>query len=99
MGLTGNDPDRIILEIQCAWTDARDDAIVQNISRDMTTWLESKLSTWLGPEQAYLPLFMNDAMSDQNVTGSYRDYEKLKALQLQEDRQGVLRTRTGGFKY
>ncbi|KAK6508950.1 hypothetical protein TWF481_003718 [Arthrobotrys musiformis] len=104
MGLTGSDPDRVILEIQCAWTDKNDDETFRQFSRDLTTWIDSRMPAWLGGQYptgqgAYLPLFMNDAMSDQNVTGSYKDYAKFKALQLQADPNGVLRDRAGGFKY
>ncbi|KAK6357613.1 hypothetical protein TWF718_001921 [Orbilia javanica] len=104
MGLRGSDPDRVILEIQCSWSDKGDDETMRQFSRDLTDWIESKIPVWLGGQYGpatgvYLPLFMNDAMSDQNVTGSYRDYAKFKALQLQADPQGILRTRTGGFKY
>ncbi|KAK6519206.1 hypothetical protein TWF281_003895 [Arthrobotrys megalospora] len=103
MGLTGSDPDRIILEIQCSWSDKNDDETMRQFSRDLTSWIESMIPVWLegqdGAKELYLPLFMNDAMADQNVTGSYRDYDKLKLLQLQADPDGVLRTRTGGFKY
>ncbi|KAH8729946.1 hypothetical protein BGZ61DRAFT_346541 [Ilyonectria robusta] len=102
MGLTESDPDRIILEIQCSWSSANDDEAMQQFSRDLTTWIESRIPVWLEGSQikeVYLPLFMNDAMGDQNVTGSYRDYAKLKSLQLQADPEGILRTRTGGFKY
>ncbi|KAK7414984.1 hypothetical protein QQX98_006217 [Neonectria punicea] len=103
MGLTATDPDRIILEIQCSWSDEKDDEVVRQFSRDLTSWVERRIPVWLegqdDSEDAYLPLFMNDAMADQNVTGSYRDYAQLKSLQLQTDPEGVLRTRTGGFKY
>lgn len=103
MGLTGNDGHRVILEIQCAWSSEQDDETMRNISRELTAWLETKIPVWLGEDggqgEAYLPLFMNDAMADQNVTGSYRDYTKFKTLQMQADPEGVLRTRTGGFKY
>lgn len=43
MGLTDQDPERVILEIQCSWTGSEKDEEMQQISRDMTTWLESKL--------------------------------------------------------
>lgn len=103
MGLTARDPDRVILEIQCAWTDKKYDALLPQFSRELTSWVESKIPEWLSreqePENVYLPLFMNDAMGDQNVTGSYRDYAKFKALQVQADPEGILASRTGGFKY
>ncbi|KPM42450.1 hypothetical protein AK830_g4102 [Neonectria ditissima] len=103
MGLTAADPDRVILEIQCSWSDEKDDEVMRQFSRDLTSWVERQVPVWLEGQDlsngAYLPLFMNDAMADQNVTGSYRDYAKLKSLQLQADPEGILRTRTGGFKY
>ena len=103
MGLTGNDGDRLILEIQCAWTLKEDDEVMRNISRELTAWLTPLIPSWLESDgmsgETYLPLFMNDAMGDQNVTGSYREYAKFKTLQLEADPEGVLRTRTGGFKY
>lgn len=103
MGLTDQDPDRLILEIQCAWGSAKDDETLMGISRDLTSWLDTVVPEWLSEQQqpldTYLPLFMNDASADQNVTGSYRGYEKFKTLQLQYDPQGTLRARTGGFKY
>ncbi|KAM0438527.1 hypothetical protein ACHAPT_001276 [Fusarium lateritium] len=100
MGLAMNDPDRIILELQCSWTDKAQDDIVPQFTTDLTDWIETKIPEWLGEsESPYLPLFMNDAMADQNVTGSYKDYAKFKALQLEADPEGVLRMRVGGFKY
>ncbi|KAM0543961.1 hypothetical protein ACHAPJ_012056 [Fusarium lateritium] len=103
IGFTGSDPDRILLELQCAWTDKKYDEVMPQFSKDLTSWIEDKVPEWLEkygePSDTYLPLFMNDAMADQNVTGSYKDYAKFKALQLEHDPEGVLRTRTGGFKY
>jgi hypothetical protein len=103
IGFTANDPDRVLLEIQCAWIEKRFDNMVRQFSKDLTAWIEEKLPEWLEeqgePADAYLPLFMNDAMSDQNVTGTYKDYAKFKALQLEADPEGVLRERMGGFKY
>ncbi|KAF5011507.1 hypothetical protein FDECE_2379 [Fusarium decemcellulare] len=101
MGLSGNDGDRLILELQCAWGDEDDDDILPDATRDLTAWIETKIPEWLdgGSGESYLPLFMNDAMGDQNVTGSYRDYAKFKALQVQNDPEGILSTRVGGFKY
>ncbi|KAH6646050.1 hypothetical protein BKA67DRAFT_541041 [Truncatella angustata] len=103
MGLSGSDPNRLILELQCSWASAVDDEIVYDLTREVTEWLEMRIPEWntqaeLGGD-AYMPYFMNDAMGDQNVTGSYRSYEKLKALQREIDAQGLFRTRSGGFKY
>jgi hypothetical protein len=42
---------------------------------------------------------MNDAAGDQDVTGSYREVSKLRALQKSVDPNGLFRTRAGGYKY
>ncbi|RBR24909.1 uncharacterized protein FIESC28_02327 [Fusarium coffeatum] len=103
IGFTASDPDRVLLEIQCAWVEKRFDNMVRQFSRDLSDWIEEKLPEWMEkngePADAYLPLFMNDAMYDQNVTGTYKDYAKFKQLQLEADPEGTLRERMGGFKY
>lgn len=102
MGLSGSDPNRLLLELQCEWPSATDDAELYSISRQMTDWLDQQVPIWLAAanrENEYLPLFMNDAQADQNVTGSYRGYPEFRALQLQLDPQGLFRERAGGFKY
>jgi hypothetical protein len=103
MGLSGSDPDRLILELQCSWASALDDNTVYNLTREVTDWLETKIPEWNAQAgldaEAYLPYFMNDAMGDQNVTGSYKAYEGLKALQREVDPQGMFHARAGGFKY
>ncbi|KXT17802.1 hypothetical protein AC579_5322 [Pseudocercospora musae] len=47
------------------------------------------------------PLFMNDAMFDQDPLRSYPDdvYAKLKQIQRQRDPDGFFSNRTGGFKF
>jgi len=99
MGLSGSDPDRLLLEIQCAWTFKADDEIFRAASKDLTDWLEDKVPEWTGGKEYYMPLFMNDAAGDQNVTGSYRDYAALKALQAKLDPGQFWKTRGGGFTY
>lgn len=102
MGISGSDPDRIIIEIQCSWTLASDDQLLHDISRDLTEWLGNKVPEWLAEDPraaSYLPLLMNDASGDQNVTGSYRDYAKFRALQASVDPRGFFRNRGGGFVY
>jgi hypothetical protein len=99
MGLTASDPDRLLLEIQCAWTSKADDDIFRTASKDLTDWLEDKVPEWTGGKEYYTPLFMNDAAGDQNVTGSYRDYAKFKALQAKLDPGQFWKSRGGGFTY
>ncbi|KAI8631509.1 FAD-binding domain-containing protein [Xylariaceae sp. FL1651] len=102
MGLSGSDPHRLLLELQCEWADASDDAELYALSRQMTTWLDAQVPFWLADNDLnveYLPLFMNDAQADQNVTGSYRDYGRFKELQLEVDPEGLFRERAGGFKF
>lgn len=105
MGLRAGDPDRLVLELQCGWLDGNDDATLYALSRDMTDWLQSHMPEWLaqaGPTaqgDVYMPLFMNDAAGDQNVTGSYRGYARFKELQEDMDPLGMFATRAGGYKY
>lgn len=99
MGISGDDPDRILLEIQCSWLNDDDDKIFHQAARDLVSWLETKVPEWTGGEKYYLPYLMNDAAWDQNVTGMYRDYAKFKALQEEMDPEGFWSERSGGYKY
>lgn len=99
MGISGDDIDRILLEIQCSWSSDKDDEIFHDVSRELVEWLETKVPEWTKGEEYYLPLLMNDAAGDQNVTGGYRDYGKFKAMQAEMDPEGFFRERGGGFVY
>ena len=99
MGISGDDIDRILLEIQCSWSSDDDDEIFHAASRELVQWLQVKVPEWTKGEQHYLPFLMNDAAGDQNVTGTYRDYSKFKALQAEMDPDGFFRNRGGGFVY
>lgn len=100
MGMTGDDGDHVVLEIQCSWTNRKDDELFTSASQDLVDWLDIKVPEWTkGDESLYLPLFMNDASDLQNVTGSYRDYAKFKKLQEEVDPEGLWSKRGGGFKY
>lgn len=102
MGLTGSDPDRLILEIQGSWILPSDDTEGYSIGKQLTDWLEVQVPKWLaeaGMSSQYLPLFMNDAAGDQDVTGSYKDVAKFRALQKSVDPNGLWSTRAGGYKY
>ena len=103
MGLTASDPDRIILIFQGAWNFSQDDDLAHEIDRQRTSWLDEVVPKWIAeagmPNNMYMPLFLNDAMWDQPVMQSYKDYNKFKALQKQVDPAGLWSTRAGGFKY
>ncbi|KAL1644043.1 hypothetical protein SLS61_008976 [Didymella pomorum] len=102
MGLTGSDPDRLILEIQGSWALPSDDTAGYSVSKQLTDWLDEQVPQWLaeaGMGSQYLPFFMNDAAGDQDVTGSYKDVAKFRALQKSVDPNGLFSTRAGGFKY
>lgn len=144
VGLSANDPDRVLLEIQCAWLAAREDEPGMDTGRQLTEWLDGKMAEWTTPDEeadayddddeytyehedqdqhqhvlgsatrrrrlpsphpehdprdAYLPLIMNEATFDQNVTQRYRDYHHLKAVQARVDPEGFWRTRAGGWTY
>jgi hypothetical protein len=102
MGLTGSDPDRVILEIQGSWILPSDDTEGYSIGKQLTDWLDVQVSKWLaeaGMSSQYLPLFMNDAAGDQDVTGSYKDVAKFRELQKSVDPNGLWSTRAGGYKY
>ncbi|KAH7029743.1 uncharacterized protein B0I36DRAFT_246204 [Microdochium trichocladiopsis] len=104
MGLRGGDPDRTILVLHGSWEFASDDDAGHAIAREVSEWLDAMVPEWLGQAGMnstglYMPLFMNDGAWDQNVTGSYGDYARFKALQEQMDPQQVFAQRLGGFKY
>jgi hypothetical protein len=65
--------------------------------------LDKVVPQWIAeagmPTDMYMPLFLNDAMWDQPVMQSYKDYEKFKTLQKSVDPNGLWSTRAGGFKY
>ncbi|KAI8933467.1 hypothetical protein NX059_009205 [Plenodomus lindquistii] len=103
IGLTASDPERIIIIFQGAWNLPSDDALAYSFGKQLTDWLDVQVPKWLEEagmsKDVYLPLFINDASSDQRVMESYREYEKFKALQKSVDPNGLFSTRAGGFKY
>jgi hypothetical protein len=100
MGLDGDETDRIVLELVCSgWTLPKDDEVFAGVTRDLVKWMDEKMVEWTGGKEYYLPLFMNDAAWDQDVMGSYRDYEKFKTLQEEADPEGFFSGRGGGFVY
>lgn len=99
MGISGDDIDRVLLEIQCSWSSDDDDEIFHGASRDLVEWLKLKVPEWTKGEEHYLPYLMNDAAGDQNVTGTYQDYKKFKKMQAEWDPEGFWSKRGGGFVY
>lgn len=99
MGIAGDDPDRLLLEIQCSWALKTDDDLFNDAAKELVEWLEVKVPEWTGGQDLYLPWLMNDAAGDQNVTGMYRDYARLKALQAEMDPEDFWSERGGGFTY
>lgn len=103
MGLTASDPDRIIVIFEGSWSLPTDDAKAYSFAKQITDWLEQQVPLWIAEAgmdpDVYLPYFINDAMSDQQVMQSYQNYDKFKALQKQIDPNGLFSTRAGGFKY
>ncbi|KAH3911295.1 hypothetical protein HBH56_132870 [Parastagonospora nodorum] len=103
MGLSASDADLVILEIQGSWALPEDDAVAYSLSKQLTDWLDQEVPLWLDEagmrRDIYRPLYLNDAAGDQAVMQSYKEYEQLKALQMQYDPNGLWRERAGGFKY
>lgn len=99
MGISGEDLDRILLEVQCSWSSDNDDEIFTGVSKELTDWLEIKVPEWTKGEKHYLPYLMNDAAGDQNVTGTYRGYSEFKDLQAEMDPDEFFKARGGGFVY
>ncbi|KAK8080427.1 hypothetical protein PG997_008245 [Apiospora hydei] len=46
MGLRASDPDRVVLNLQCMWRQACEDATVRALAAGMTAWLEERLPAW-----------------------------------------------------
>ncbi|KAL6708912.1 hypothetical protein ACN47E_002319 [Coniothyrium glycines] len=103
MGLSANDPERIIIIFQGSWNLVADDQLAFDIARELTAWLDEQVPRWLNEAgmstNGYMPLFVNDAMFDQDAYRSYKDYDKFKALQRSVDPNGLWSQRAGGFKY
>jgi len=106
MGLTANDHSRFVLETTALWQDKADDEVLAVIHRKLSERITQQLvamkSRFTTTEAAaigeYNPYFMNDASSDQDVMGSYRDVDKFRRMQREVDPTGFWK-RAGGFKY
>jgi len=102
LGLSATDKNRFIIEINCLWREAKDDELVHGLSRRLVKELESEMKGMskakLTGVEEYLPDFMNDSAGDQDVTKTFRNYDKIKAMQRKHDPEGLW-LRAGGFKY
>lgn len=101
MGLTTGDKDRFILEINQLWNKSVDDQTIYNMATELTDWLyEDQLPEIMADSsvEQYIPLFMNDANRNQDVVGSYKSADQIRALQKLWDPTGWWETQTGGFK-
>jgi hypothetical protein len=104
MGLTAQDGNRFILEINFLWRDATEDQRIHDMAKQLTEYIDVKLAqlkaspgNGTGQVETYLPFFMNDAAYDQDVIGSYKNVAKFKQLQTLSDPTGLWK-RSGGFQ-
>jgi hypothetical protein len=105
MGLSGQDHDRYVLEIAGVYSSKDDDDLMQAWGGEFTSHLTSRLKAVVATAKIkgvsvgeYNPYFMNDAGTDQDVMGSYKDAAKFAALQKELDPKGLFSKRAGGFK-
>ncbi|CAK3906897.1 FAD-binding domain-containing [Lecanosticta acicola] len=116
VNLLGLDPrhgDKLFMEYDVSWlssaTDAAAAAFMTNITQPVQDYARRKYATakpthYVSGETAvtnFNPLFMNDAMYNQDPVRSYGEatYAKLKAIQEQRDPEGFFSRRAGGFKF
>ncbi|KAF2670690.1 FAD-binding domain-containing protein [Microthyrium microscopicum] len=102
MGLSSQDKNRFIIELNFVWNKAEDDKLVWQIGKSLTDMVEKRIITNKTSSsivsETYVPLFMNDAAYDQEVTSSYKNVQRLSQIQRQMDPYGFWK-RAGGFKY
>lgn len=114
VNLLGLDPkygDKVFLEYDVSWllslTDQKAAAAITNLTGAAQDYGRSKYSNVRpthyqsgGLETGYNPLFMNDAMFNQDPLKSYGSatYSRLQQIQRRRDPKGFLSKRQGGFK-
>jgi len=113
LALDPRNGDRLWIDLAVSWETALGDNIAASTAQKITSDIESYSKAHYSgvPNTRYVagnltyveynPLFLNDAMYDQQPATSYGDgsYARLKAIQRRVDPQGFFSTRTGGFKY
>ncbi|PIA96174.1 Bifunctional solanapyrone synthase [Cercospora beticola] len=114
VNLIGLDPrygDKVFLEYDVSWllpiTDQKAAATITNLTQAAQDYGRSKYAN-VRPTNyqsgdlgwGYRPLFMNDAMFNQDPLKSYpaESYARLQQIQRQRDPNGFFSKRTGGFK-
>ncbi|KAM3414235.1 hypothetical protein BST61_g10892 [Cercospora zeina] len=114
VNLIGLDPsygDKVFLEYDVSWlsglTDQRAAAAITNLTQAVQDYGQSRYAN-VQPtnyrsgdlEWGYRPLFMNDAMFNQDPLKSYpaESYARLQQIQQERDPNGFFSRRTGGFK-
>ncbi|KAF2211247.1 hypothetical protein CERZMDRAFT_43502 [Cercospora zeae-maydis SCOH1-5] len=104
IGLDPNYGDKVFLEYDVSWlsrlTDQRAAATITNLTQAAQDYGQSKYANSGDLEWGYRPLFMNDAMFNQDPLKSYpaESYARLQQIQRERDPNGFFSTRTGGFK-
>jgi hypothetical protein len=61
IGLSGDDPARLFVELQCSWSDPADDATVYDLTEQVTDWMQAQMAGWIAQAglglDAYFPFF------------------------------------------
>lgn len=116
VNLLGLDPehgDKVFMEYDVSWflpiTDKAAATFISEITEPAQTYAMQKYSdtkptNWRSGNTSvtnFNPLFMNDAMFNQDQRRFFREgtYDKLKATQRERDPKGLFHQRTGGFKF
>lgn len=113
LGLDPKHGDKVFMEYDVSWlspaTDKAVAAYITNITQPAQDYAKSKYSNskpthYQSGDTSFTnfnPMFMNDAMYNQDPLRSYggATYNKLKAIQQKRDPNGFFSKRTGGFKY
>lgn len=112
LGLDPNHGDKVFMEYTASYTtrsidqSARDhltklvDTGLSNVQKDFAGLEPTNYKSGDLQEASYQPLFMNDAMYDQDVFASdgSANHDKLVQIQSERDPKGFFAKRTGGFK-
>lgn len=113
LGLSPEFGDKVFMEYDVSWllgsTDQRAAAVITNITEPVQQYGRSKYrgvrpTNYRSGDVDFTnwnPLFMNDAMFNQDPLRSYGDatYNRLRQIQRQRDPNGFFAKRTGGFKF